>query len=122
MWQFQTKTAMVKKILGKLQFPVPCKVYLLADAWFWSKDLAKVCRQQGCHMISQLKSNATLLVGGKSIQAKKLAAQRSLYRELTLPLYGENTTLKIKKVLGEKKGFGKWPWLLFKRNEKTLDF
>jgi hypothetical protein len=120
--RFQTKMAMVKTILGKLQFPVPCKVYLLADAWYWSKDLAKVCRQQGCHMISQLKSNATLLVEGKSIQAKKLAAQRSLYRELTLSLYGKNITLKIKKVLGEKKGFGKVALVIVQEKRKKPRF
>jgi hypothetical protein len=73
-------------------------------------------------MISQLKSNATLLVGGKSIQAKKLAAQRSLFRELTLPLYGKNTTLKIKKVLGEKKGFGKVALVIVQEKRKKPRF
>jgi hypothetical protein len=100
--RFQTKVAMVKKILDQLQFPIPCKVYLLADAWYWSKTLAQACRQRGYHMISQLKSNATLMMGKKSVPVKKLAAQPGLYREFSLSLYGKNKTLKIKKILGEK--------------------
>jgi hypothetical protein len=98
--RFQTKVAMVKKILGKLQLPIPGRVYLLADAWYWSKDLAQACRQQGFHMISQLKSNATLLMEDNSVHVKSLADQPTAYREVSLPLYGKNKTLKIKKILG----------------------
>ena len=94
--RFQTKVAMAKKILRQLHLPIPCKVYLLADAWYWSKDLAQACRQQGYHMISQLKSNATLLVDGKSVRVKLLADQKMGYREFSLSLYGKNKTLKIK--------------------------
>jgi hypothetical protein len=120
--RFQTKMAMVKKILGKLQFPVPCKVYLLADAWYWSKDLANACRKQRCHMISQLKSNATLLVGTQSVPVKKLADQKTLYREYSLPLYGKIKRLKIQKVSGEKKGFGKVALVIVKENRKKPRF
>jgi len=120
--RFQTKVAMVKKILGKLYLPIPCKVYLLADAWYWSKDLAQACRQQGYHMISQLKSNATLLIGGKSVPVKSLADQPDSYREISLPLYGKNKTLKLKKVLGEKKGFGKVALVIVKEQRKKPRF
>jgi len=60
-------------------------------------------------MISQLKSNATLLVGGKSVHVKSLADQPDSYREVSLPLYGKNKTLKMKKVLGEKRALVRWP-------------
>lgn len=120
--RFQTKVAMVKKILGQLHLPLPCKVYLLADAWYWSKDLAQACRQQGYHMISQLKSNATLILEGKSVQVRTLADQKNGYREFSLPLYGKNKTLKIKKVLGEKKGFGKVALVIVKENRKKPRF
>ena len=120
--RFQTKVAMVKKILGQLQLPIPCKVYLLADAWYWSKDLAQACRQQGYHMISPLKSNATLIMEGQSVPVKKLAAQKVLYRESSLPLYGKNKTLKIKKILGEKKGLGKVALVIVKEHRKKPQF
>jgi Transposase DDE domain len=120
--RFQTKMAMVKKILGRLQLPIPCKVYLLADAWYWSKTLAQECRKQGYHMISQLKSNATLMMGGKSVHVKKLATQQALYREFSLSLYGQNKTLKIKKILGEKKGFGKVALVIVKEKRKKPRF
>jgi Transposase DDE domain len=120
--RFQTKVAMVKKILGQLRFPIPCKVYLLADAWYWSKDLAQTCRQQGYHMISQLKSNATLIVEEKPIHVKTLADQKNGYREFSLPLYGKNKTLKIKKVLGQKKGFGKVALVIVKEHRKKPRF
>jgi hypothetical protein len=120
--RFQTKVAMVKKMLKKLQFPLPCKVYLLADAWYWSKNLAQACRQQGYHMISQLKSNATLLVGGKSVHVKKLAAQPTSFREFSLSLYGKNKTLKIKKIIGDIKGFGKVALVIVQEKRKKPRF
>jgi hypothetical protein len=120
--RFQTKVAMVKNILRQLHLPIPCKVYLLADAWYWSKDLAQACCQQGYHMISQLKSNATLLVDGKSVRVKLLADQKMGYREFSLSLYGKNKTLKIKKVLGEKKDFGKVAMVIVKENRKKPYF
>ena len=120
--RFQTKVAMAKKILGQLQLPLPCKVYLLADAWYWSKNLAQACRHRGYHMISQLKSNATLLVDGRSVPVKKLAAQKVLYLESSLTLYGKNKTLKIKKILGEKKGLGKVALVIVKEHRKKPQF
>jgi hypothetical protein len=120
--RFQTKVAMVKKILGKLHLPIPCKVYLLADAWYWSKELACTCRQRGLHMISQLKSNATLLLKGRSVSVKSLADQPDSYREVSLSLYGKNKTLKVKKVFGEKKGFGKVALVIVKEQRKKPRF
>lgn len=73
-------------------------------------------------MISQLKSNATLLVGRKSVPVKSLADQPDSYREIYLPLYEKNKTLKIKKVLGEKKGFGKVALVIVKEQRKKPRF
>lgn len=120
--RFQTKVTMAKRMLRELQFPLPCKVYLLADAWYWSKDLAKACRKKGYHMISQLKSNGTLIVGGKSVQIKKLAAQHTLFREFSLSLYGKNKTLKIKKIIGDIKGFGKVALVIVHEKKKNPRF
>ena len=38
---FQTKITMVKKMLQTFRLPIPCKVYLLADSWYWAKELAQ---------------------------------------------------------------------------------
>lgn len=117
--RFQTKVAMVKTLLRELRFPLPCRVYLLADAWYWSKDLAKVCRQQGYHMISQLKSNGTIRLLGKSVPVQHLAADPGSYREIALSIYGKNKTLKIKKIIGEVKDFGKVALVIVQEKRKS---
>ncbi len=58
--RFQTKIRMAQEMLKNLTFPLPCKLYLLADSWYWAKELVKVCRELGYHMISQLKSNSVM--------------------------------------------------------------
>jgi SRSO17 transposase len=73
-------------------------------------------------MISQLKSNATLLVGGKPVHVKKLAAQPTSYREFSLSLYGKNKTLKIKKIIGDIKGFGKVALVIVQEKRKKPRF
>jgi Transposase DDE domain len=120
--RFQTKVAMVKTMLRELQFPLPCKVYLLADAWYWSKDMAKACRKRGYHMISQLKSNGTLRVEGKSVPVQQLATEPSSYREFSLLLYGKNKTLKIKKIIGDIKDFGKVALVIVQEKRKKPRF
>jgi hypothetical protein len=117
--RFQTKVAMVKTLLRELRFPLPYRVYLLADAWYWSKDLAKVCRQQGYHMISQLKSNGTIRLLGKSVPVQHLAADPGAYREIALSIYGKNKTLKIKKIIGEVKDFGKVALVIVQEKRKS---
>jgi Transposase DDE domain len=120
--RFQTKVAMVKSLLRQLHFPIPCKVYLLADAWYWSKDLAKVCRQQGYHMISQLKSNGTIQLQGKSVPAQQLAEPPEGYRTVSLSLYGKDKTLEIKKVIGDIKEFGKVALVIVREKKKKPRF
>jgi hypothetical protein len=63
--RFQTKITMAQKIIQGLQLPLPCKLYVLADSWYWAKTLVQVCRTCGYHMISQLKSNSVLWIHGK---------------------------------------------------------
>ena len=57
---FHTKINLPKKILQGLRLPLSCKLYLLADSWYWCKELALLCRSYGYHMISQLKSNSVV--------------------------------------------------------------
>jgi len=59
---FQTKLALAKKMLQPFRLPVPCKVYVLADGWYWAKALVPACLRCGYHMISQLKSNSVLWI------------------------------------------------------------
>jgi hypothetical protein len=104
---FQTKITIAKKMLQTLRLPIPCKVYLLADSWYWAKALAQLCRKCGYHMISQLKSNSVVSIHGKRTKITTLCTLTSAYREVSLFLYGKNKTLKIAKFIGTIQGLGK---------------
>ena len=116
--RFQTKITLAKKILKTLKLPVPCKLYLLADSWYWSKQLAMLCQKLGYHMISQLKHNSVIWMGARRIKISALANNRTLYREVSLPLYGKNKTLKIAKIIGVIKGLGKVAVVIVKEKKK----
>ena len=62
---FQTKITLAKRMVQDLLLPLPCKLYILADSWYWAKTLVNFCRRCGYHMISQLKSNSVLWIQGK---------------------------------------------------------
>jgi hypothetical protein len=115
---FQTKITLAQKMLQALRLPVPCKVYLLADSWYWAKALARVCRKCGYHMISQLKSNSVLWISGKHTKVTTLSSLPSAYREISLFLYGKNKTLKIARFVGVVKGFGKVAVVVVKEKRK----
>jgi len=115
---FQTKITLAQKMLQTLRLPVPCKVYLLADSWYWAKALARVCRKCGYHMISQLKSNSVLWISGKHTKVTTLSSLPSAYREISLLLYGKNKTLKIARFVGVVKGFGKVAVVVVKEKRK----
>jgi len=84
---FQTKVTMTKIMLKDLALPVACKLYLLADSLYWSKELALLCRKLGYHMISQLKSNSVLLIKVKHSKVSTLVNTPLPYREAPLLLY-----------------------------------
>ena len=115
---FRTKILLVKKMLRALRLPVPCKVYLLADGWYWGKPLAQFCRTWGYHMISQLRSNSVLFVDGKRTQVTTFSTLRSAYREVSLPFYGKHRTLKIARFVGLIKNFGKVAIVVVKEKRK----
>jgi hypothetical protein len=115
---FQTKITLAQKMLQALRLPVPCKVYLLADSWYWAKALARVCRKCGYHMISQLKSNSVLWISGKHTKVTTLSSLPAAYREISLLLYGKNKTLKIARFVGVVKGFGKVAVVVVKEKRK----
>ena len=115
---FRTKILLVKKMLQALRLPVPCKVYLLADGWYWGKPLAQLCRTGGYHMISQLRSNSVLFLDGKRTKVTTLSTLRSAYQELSLSFYGKHRTLQIARFVGLLKNFGKVAIVVVKEKRK----
>jgi len=115
---FQTKITLAKRILKALQLPLPCKLYVLVDSWYWAKELVKLCRKCGYHMISQLKSNAVLFINGRPTKVKTLASLGPAFREVSLPLYGKNKTFKIARFVGVIKDLGKVAVVVVKEKRK----
>lgn len=115
---FRTKILLVKKMLQTLPLPVPCKVYLLADGWYWGKPLAQLCRTGGYHMISQLRSNSVLFLDGKPTKVTTLSTLRSAYQGLSLSFYGKHRTLQIARFVGLIKNFGKVAVVVVKEKRK----
>jgi hypothetical protein len=115
---FQTKITMAKKMLQTLRLPLPCKVYLLVDSWYWAKQLAQLCRKYGYHMISQLKSSSVLFMDGKKTKVTALSRIHSAYREVSVFVYGKNKTLKIARFVGIIQGLGKVAVVVVKEKRK----
>ena len=120
--RFQTKIALAKKILQSLRLPMACKLYVLADSWYWCKELALLCRNYGYHMISQLKSNCIVWVKGKRTPVVQLASRISAFREVSVLLYGKNKTLKIAKFIAVVKGFGPVAVVIVKEKRKKIRY
>jgi hypothetical protein len=119
---FQTKITMAQRIIQRLQLPLPCKLYVLADSWYWAKTLASICRKCGYHMISQLKSTSVLWMDGKKTKVTTLSTLGSAYREVSLFLYGKNKTLKIARFVGTIKGLGKVAVVVVKEKRKKTSY
>jgi SRSO17 transposase len=115
---FQTKITMAQKIIRALALPIPCKLYVLADSWYWAKTLVQVCRTCGYHMISQLKSNSVLWIHGKKTNVTSLLDLLSSFREVSLFVYGKTKTLRIAKFIGDIKGVGKVAVVVVKEKRK----
>lgn len=115
---FQTKIALAQKIIRALVLPIPCKLYVLADSWYWAKTLAQACRTCGYHMISQLKSNSVLWIHGKKTNVTSLLDLVSSYREVSLFVYGKTKTLHIARFIGDIKGVGKVAVVVVKQKRK----
>jgi len=115
---FQTKITMAQKIIRALALPIPCKLYVLADSWYWAKALVRVCRACGYHMISQLKSNSNLWIQGKKTKVTALLAFASSYREVSVFVYGKTKKLHIARFVGEIKDLGKVAVVVVKEKRK----
>ena len=115
---FQTKIVFAKKILKGLGLPVPCRLYVLADSWYWAKALVRVCRTCGYHMISQLKSNSVLWIHGKKTNVSSLLTSNCSYREISVFLYGKPKRLHIGRFVGEIKDLGKVAVVVVKEKRK----
>jgi SRSO17 transposase len=120
--RFQTKITIAQKIIQGLRLPLPCKLYVLADSWYWAKTLANVCRKYGYHMISQLKSTSVLWMNGKKTKVTTLSTLSSAYREVSLFLYGKNKTLKIARFVGVIQGLGKVAVVVVKEKRKKTSY
>ncbi len=120
--RFQTKITMAQRIIQGLQLPLPCKLYVLADSWYWAKTLASVCRKCGYHMISQLKSTSVLWMHGKKTKVTTLSTLGSAYREVSLFLYGKNKTLRVARFVGVIKGLGKVAVVVVKEERKKTSY
>ena len=120
--RFQTKITLAKKILEGLRLPVACKLYVLADSWYWCKELALLCRNHGYHMISQLKSNSVVWLKGKRTPVAELASRTAAFREVSVFLYGKNKTLRIAKFIAVVKGFGPVAVVIVQEKRKKLRY
>ena len=119
---FQTKITIAQKMLQALRLPIPCKVYLLADSWYWAKELALLCRKYGYHMISQLKSTSVLIMNGERTKVTTLSTIGSAYREVSVFVYGKNKTLKIARFVGIIQGLGKVVVVVVKEKRKKPSY
>jgi hypothetical protein len=119
---FQTKTTMAKKMLQTFRLPIPCKVYLLADSWYWAKELAQLCRKYGYHMISQLKTSSVVFMNGEKTKLTTLSNISSAYREVSVFVYGKNKTLKIARFVGIIQGLGKVAVVVVKEKRKKTSY
>ena len=115
---FQTKITLAQKIIRTLALPIPCKLYVLVDSWYWAKALVQVCRKCGYHMISQLKSNSVLWIHGKKTNVTSLLDLVSSYREVSLFVYGKNKTMHIARFIGDIKDLGKVAVVVVKQKRK----
>jgi SRSO17 transposase len=120
--RFHTKISLAKKILQRLRLPVACKLYVLADSWYWCRELALLCRSYGYHMISQLKSNSVVWEKGKRTPVAELASRTSAFREVSVFLYGKNKTLKMAKFIAVVKGFGPVAVVIVKEKRKKIRY
>jgi hypothetical protein len=119
---FQSKITMAKKMLQTFRLPIPCKVYLLADSWYWAKELAQLCRKYGYHMISQLKTTSVIFMHGKKTKVTTLSDISSAYREVSVFIYGKNKTLKIARFVGIIQGLGKVAVVVVKEKRKKTSY
>jgi SRSO17 transposase len=120
--RFQTKVTLAKRIIQSLCLPLSCKLYVLADSWYWSKELALTCLNYGYHMISQLKSNSVVWIKGQRTPVIELASRTSAFREVSVFLYGKNKTLKIAKFIAVVKGLGPVAVVIVKEKRKKVRY
>jgi len=120
--RFQTKITLAKGIIRALRLPVPCKLYILTDSWYWAKELAQLCRMYGYHMISQLKSSSVLWMNGKKTKVTTLSTLGSAYREVSVFLYGKNKILQMARFVGTIKGLGKVAVVVVKEKRKKTSY
>ena len=120
--RFQTKITLAKGVIRALRLPIPCKLYILADSWYWAKQLAQLCRKYGYHMISQLRSSSVLWMDGKKTKVTTLSTLDSAYREVSVFLYGKNKILQIARFVGTIKGLGKVAVVVVKEKRKKTSY
>jgi SRSO17 transposase len=120
--RFHTKIALAQKMIQALKLPMPCKLYVLADSWYWAKQLVQTCRILGYHIISQLKSNSVVEIRGTRTQVTDLDSCTGAYRDISLVLYGKEKNLKVAKWIGTIKGIGQVAVVVVKEKHKKTRY
>lgn len=120
--RFQTKITMAEKLVQGLHLPVACKLYVLADGWYWAKELVTVCRECGYHMISQLRCNSVIDIKGERTLVKELDSRSEAYRKVSVSLYGKDKTLNMAKWIGAIKGIGQVAIVVVKEKGKKTHY
>ena len=120
--RFHTKIALAQKMIQALKLPMPCKLYVLADSWYWAKQLVQTCRILGYHIISQLKSNSVVEIRGTRTRVTDLDSCAGAYRDISLVLYGKEKHLKVAKWIGTIKGIGPVAVVVVKEKRKKTRY
>jgi SRSO17 transposase len=120
--RFHTKIALAQKMIQALKLPMPCKLYVLADSWYWAKQLVQTCRILGYHIISQLKSNSVVEIRGTRTRVTDLDSCAGAYRDISLVLYGKEKNLKVAKWIGTIKGIGQVAVVVVKEKRKKTRY
>ena len=120
---FQTKITMAKKMLQALRLPVPCKVYLLADSWYWAKAIGSALSKVWLpYDLSTQIQFRCLHEWETNQESPPSPPSTSAYREVSLFFYGKNKTLKIARFVGIIQGLGKVAVVVVKEKRKKPSY
>ncbi len=98
---FISKTRLARQVLSTLAplLPKGWPVYVHFDAWYASAPLIKLCRRQGWHVVSAIKSNRKL--NGTRIDRQAAALRHKRYSRVTLTAAdGTATTYLVRTLQG----------------------
>ena len=117
---FETKIALAQKYYPEpFDCLIPCKLYILADSWYWAKTLAQGLSKVWLpYDLSTQIQFGSLDAWEKNQSHQSLDAYGSSFREISLFVYGKNKTLEIARFIGDIKGLGKVAVVVVKEKRK----